>query len=83
MKGNLETLKHIVFEKEKVPYYNRKHGDLTVASILDKEGLHIFIYNHDGLDSHSLKDWNELTDEDVRLLLEKLPDLDKDSGEAK
>jgi len=81
MKGNLDTLRQIVFEKQKVPFYNRRHGDLTIATVLDNEGLHTFVYNSKGLDSHSLKVWDEITEEDVVLLLEKLPEI-VDSTEA-
>jgi hypothetical protein len=75
MKGKLETLHTIVFERQKVPYYNRRHGDLTIGTILDKEGLHTYIYNKKGIDSHKLVPWEELTEEDVMLLLEKLPEF--------
>jgi hypothetical protein len=71
----IEDLHKVVFEMKKVPFYNRRHGELTIATVLDEKGLHTFIYNSKGLDAHSLKEWQELTEEDVSLLLEKLPKI--------
>ena len=76
MKGTLEDLRKIVFEKKKCPYYNRRHGKLTISTILSSEGLHTYMYSPDMKFTKILKPWEEITEEDVSLLLENLPNFD-------
>jgi len=78
---NLEDLRKVVFEYKKVPHYTRLHGDMRISTVLDSEGLHTYMFGGKGGDDlkHNLKTWEELSLEDVSLLLEKLPDL---QGEA-
>lgn len=70
---SLEELKRIVLEENKVPYYNRRHGKTTIATILDKEGLHTVIYEPF---NHHLKEWDDVTEEDVMLLVEALEKIE-------
>lgn len=69
---SLSKLKQIVFEGKKVPHYTRRHKKTTISTVLDKEGLHTVIFGSAVDFSHSLKDWKDITEEDVSLLVKKL-----------
>jgi len=71
-KMTLARLKRIVLEKGKVPAYHRRHGDVRISTVLDKEGLHTFIFGGELPFEHHLKPFDEVTENDVSALVEAL-----------
>lgn len=73
MKGNLKTLKKIVFERNKIAECSSRRGDVRVSFVLTKEGLWFFIFDETKFYQH-LTRWEKLTDKNIgiRLLLKRL-----------
>lgn len=70
---NLEELRKIVFEKQKVPYYIEQTGEVKTAYVFDKKGMNIYKIKKDEMTLKMLIPFAELTEEDLTLISEKLP----------
>jgi len=79
MQGNLETLRKIIFECNKIAQYSARKGDVRTCLILCEEGLWKYMFSDTIKLKKHLIGWKDLTDErwEIKLLLEKLPDFQK------
>ena len=68
----IQELKQIVFEKQKVPYYIRQHGETKIATVVDKEGLHTYVVMPDQMLHKGLIPFNEIKEEDLIVLEEAI-----------
>ena len=68
----LPILKKIVFEKGRYPQYTRLDGDRRTCTVLSIHGLETLTFSEDEKLFKTLKEWPELNESDVALLIEKV-----------
>ena len=62
---NVEELREWVFEKKKCPYHITERGKFRTLVVFDKEGMNTYVYEKGQLMGHSLKPFDEITNEDL------------------
>lgn len=70
---NLEELRIIVFEKQKVPYFIEQHKDTKIAHVFDKDGMYTYVIMKDEMVEEALTPFDELTEGDLTLISSKIP----------
>ena len=73
----VNELRTIALEGKKVPHYTRRHKTTTIATILDKEGLHTYYFGN-GISEHLFKPMAEVTNDDLFLLAQKINELNRE-----